>query len=97
MIANTYLYVALQLRKDPGKGTVGEHWYKITERFHNEVELLDLEAGNAHNVASIIYKSIDYAMTECENCIVHVGKERINEEVAGKYFLFVDTPNMVTM
>ena len=42
---DNYLYVALQLSKDPGKETVGQHWYPITQRFSNTAEVLQLDAG----------------------------------------------------
>ena len=89
---DNYLYVALQLRKDPGKETVGQHWYPITQRFNNEAEALVLPAGDAQNVTTIIYKLIEYATLECDEQIPHVGVVGINkEDIASKYFLFLHT------
>ena len=88
---DNYLYVALQLRKDPGKETVSQHWYSITERFNNEAEILALPAGDAHNITTVIFKSIEYAMLECDEQILH-GVLGINkEDVASKYFSFLHT------
>ena len=89
---DNYLYVALQLRKDPGKETVGQHWYPITQRFSNTAEVLQLDAGNALNVANVIYKSIEYAMKECDEWMKHGGVIGINkQDIASKYFLFLHT------
>ena len=89
---DNYLYVALQLRKDPGRETVGQHWYPITQRFSNTAEVLPLPAGNTHNVANVIYKSIEYAMKECDQQMQHGSAIAINkQDVASKYFLFLHT------
>ena len=83
--------MALQLRKYPGKETVGQHWYPITQRFSNTAEVL-LDAGNALNVANVIYKINEYATKECDEQMKHGGVIGINkQDVASKYFLFLHT------
>ena len=79
----------MQLRKDPGWETVGQHRYPIIKRFNNEAKILKLNAGNALNVANVISKLIEYATVQCEKQMEHVGVGGINkEEVAGKYSYF---------
>ena len=62
----SYLYVALQQRKDAQKPSYGKHWYKINEQFHNQPEMYKPPVGNGLNLYFVIKKALVDAVADID-------------------------------